>query len=171
VSAVVVTVLLQLLGVIVVLAEFIVPSAGMLAIAALALLGYSIYYAFAEVSAFAGIIVIGADIVVLPLAVLLGGKLLSRSPLALRSALRSTEGAQAQREDLTTYVGKCGTTVSILRPSGIASIDGRRIDVMARGDFIDRATAVTVVAVEGNQIIVARSTQPAPTTPSKGGTA
>jgi membrane-bound serine protease (ClpP class) len=170
-SAVVIAVLLQLLGVIVILAEFIVPSAGILAIAALAVLGYSIFYAFTEVSAFAGIVTIGADIVALPLAVLLGGKILSRSPLALHSALKSTEGAQVQREDLNGYVGKSGTTVSILRPAGIALIEGRRIDVMAHGDFIDRDTAVTVVAVEGNQVIVARSAQPILSTPTKGGIA
>jgi membrane-bound ClpP family serine protease len=171
VSAVLVIVLLQVLGVVVILAEFIVPSAGILSVTAAAVLGYSIYHAFAGLGVPAGIATIAADIVILPLAVLVGGKVLARSPLALRSALRSAEGTQAQREDLAGYVGRSGVTRSILRPSGIAQIEGRRVDVVTRGDYIDRDTAVTVVAVEGNQVVVERGTGTTQSTSTKGGSA
>lgn len=170
-SAVLVIVLLQMLGVGVVLAEFVLPSAGMLSVAAAALLGYSIYHAFTVLGVSPGFATVAVDIVMLPLAVLVGGKVLARSPLALRSALASADGAQAQREDLAACVGKSGVTRSILRPAGIAQLDGRRVDVVARGDFIDSGTQVTVVAVEGNQVIVERSTAAAANTSTKGGSA
>ncbi len=52
-------------------------------------------------------------------------------------------------------LGKSGTAQSMLRPAGIATIDGRRIDVVTRGDMIDAGTPVEVVEVEGNRIVVA----------------
>jgi membrane-bound ClpP family serine protease len=41
-----------------------------------------------------------------------------------------------------------------LRPSGTASINGRRVDVVTEGGLIERGTAVKVVAVEGARIVV-----------------
>jgi len=52
-------------------------------------------------------------------------------------------------------VGKHGTTQSPLRPSGIALIDGKRVDVVSEGEFIDRDTAIEVTHTEGARIVVA----------------
>lgn len=47
-----------------------------------------------------------------------------------------------------------GTAFTQLRPSGTASINGERVDVVTEGDLIERGTAVKVVAVEGARIVV-----------------
>lgn len=47
-----------------------------------------------------------------------------------------------------------GTALTQLRPSGVASINGQRVDVVTEGGLIERGTAVKVVAVEGARIVV-----------------
>jgi membrane-bound serine protease (ClpP class) len=47
-----------------------------------------------------------------------------------------------------------GTAVTQLRPSGVANINGQRVDVVTEGGLIERGAAVKVVAVEGSRIVV-----------------
>lgn len=47
-----------------------------------------------------------------------------------------------------------GTALTILRPSGTALINGRRVDVVTEGALVDRGTAVKVVASEGLRVVV-----------------
>ena len=56
-----VPILLQLAGVIVVIAEVIIPSGGILAVLAISLLGYSIYMVFTNISPSAGFVFLGID--------------------------------------------------------------------------------------------------------------
>ena len=47
-----------------------------------------------------------------------------------------------------------GTADSILRPSGVATINGHRIDVVAETGLIERGQSVKVIAVEGSKVVV-----------------
>jgi membrane-bound serine protease (ClpP class) len=47
-----------------------------------------------------------------------------------------------------------GVTLTRLRPSGVASINGQRVDVVTEGGLIERGATVKVVAVEGTRIVV-----------------
>ncbi len=47
-----------------------------------------------------------------------------------------------------------GTALTQLRPSGVALINGQRVDVVTEGGLIERGAAVRVVAVEGARIVV-----------------
>jgi membrane-bound serine protease (ClpP class) len=47
-----------------------------------------------------------------------------------------------------------GTALTQLRPSGVAQINGQRVDVVTEGGLIERGTAVKVVFVEGSRIVV-----------------
>ncbi|MBU0678899.1 MAG: hypothetical protein KJ626_12370 [Verrucomicrobia bacterium] len=51
-------------------------------------------------------------------------------------------------------VGREGVAVTDLRPAGIASIDGIRIDVVADGAWIEDGSPVRVIAASGNHITV-----------------
>lgn len=82
-----------------------------------------------------------------------------RTFLRSRAAKRLVldEGAETWHgEDvrLADLVGKEGSTLSMLRPSGLAEIDGERIDVIADSEFIDPGVTVRVVEVEGNRVVV-----------------
>ena len=56
-----------------------------------------------------------------------------------------------ERADL---LNQTGTALTNLRPSGMALINGKRVDVVTEGGMIDRGTAIKVVAVEGMRIVV-----------------
>ncbi len=55
-----------------------------------------------------------------------------------------------------SLVGARGEALSELRPGGFALIDGRRVDVITRGDVIPRGTRIEIVADEGYRRVVRR---------------
>jgi len=72
-----------------------------------------------------------------------------------RLALASNQGPDfVTSSDFSDLRGQIGTAASFLRPAGIASIDGRRIDVLTEGEFIAQGTTVRVTRVEGARIFV-----------------
>lgn len=57
-------------------------------------------------------------------------------------------------EDMSYLMGKTGVVSTICRPAGIADFDGARLDVVSRGEFIEKGVAVEVIEIEGNRIVV-----------------
>lgn len=57
-------------------------------------------------------------------------------------------------EDNQRYLGREGITATMLRPSGIARIDGERLDVITDGQFVEKGVAVKVVKTGAGRIIV-----------------
>jgi len=55
-------------------------------------------------------------------------------------------------------LGQKGTTQSMLRPSGKAVIDGRYLDVVSEGPFIESGASIEVVQVVGNRVVVRTTT-------------
>jgi len=149
-------VLLQIIGVLVIIAEIFIPSLGVLAIIALAVLSYSLYIVFTTISTTAGIVFTSLDIIFLPVVIFLGIKVLANSPLALKRELSKQNGVVSQKEKLETFINMKGTAVTDLRPAGMASIDSKRVDVVTDGEYIDADTPVIVTGVSGNRIIVDR---------------
>lgn len=145
---------LQLIGTIVVFVEVIVPSGGLLAILALSLFGYSIYFAIENISMAVGLGFVCADMVILPIVVVIGFKYLAKSSATLSKELSSESGVSSQSKELETLMGEEGVATSDLRPSGTALIDNKRVDVVSRGDYISKSSKIIVHKVTGNQIIV-----------------
>jgi membrane-bound serine protease (ClpP class) len=56
--------------------------------------------------------------------------------------------------DLTHLRGLTGTASSFLRPAGVATVDGRRVDVLTQGEFIPAGTPIRVTRVEGARVFV-----------------
>jgi membrane-bound ClpP family serine protease len=151
---IVLPVILQVLGTAVIISEFFIPSGGFLSIAAAGLFGYSLYLVFAHVSIATGYIFVAADAVLIPVLVIIGIRYIAKGPASLKATLSSSEGVTSQSEDMQQFTGKSGTTVTALHPSGIALIDGRRMDVVSSGEYIGKLTPVIVTAVTGNQVVV-----------------
>jgi len=59
--------------------------------------------------------------------------------------------------DQKNLVGKEGVAETSLRPSGAATIDGRRIDVVSDGSYIPAGEKLIVDRVEGVRVIVRRN--------------
>ena len=147
-------IVLQLLGTGVVIAEFFIPSGGLFSIVAAGLFGYSLYGVFAHVSIGAGIVFVVLDAVLIPVLVLIGIRTIAKSPAALKTTLSQAEGVTSQSADLQEFLGKEGSAITPLHPAGIALIEGKRVDVVTSGEYIGKLSAVKVVAVTGNQVVV-----------------
>ncbi len=147
-------IILQIIGVVVVISEIILPSAGVLSLIAAGLFCYSLYLVFTTVSTFAGSIFLAVDMIILPVVVIYGLKLLARSPATLKKTLSREDGVLSQAPDLENWLGRSGVAATNLRPAGSALIDGRRLDVVSRGEYVDKDSEIIVIKVTGNQIIV-----------------
>lgn len=75
--------------------------------------------------------------------------------LILRQAMTKDRGFSST-EDNSALVGKEGTAVSQLRPSGIGEFDGRRMDVVSEGQFIEAGSKITVIRAEGRRVVVSQ---------------
>jgi len=153
-SSLTMAILLQLAGVVVIIAEIIIPSGGLISVIAITLFGYSLFLVFHDISVATGIVFIIADAIIIPVLILVGLRLLARSPAMLKKELSRAAGVTSQSAILADYLGKEGTATSDLRPAGRAEIAGKRVDVVSRGEYIEKGSAVVVTAVTGNQIIV-----------------
>ena len=119
-------IILQLVGVVVIIAEIILPSGGILSIAALGVFGYSLFIVFNEISMIIGFSFVAADLILIPVLVILGLKLLARSPVTLRKTLSRKEGVSSQSSELESNVGTQGKSNTDLHPTGIAVINCKR---------------------------------------------
>ena len=149
-----VPVFLQLVGILVIIAEIILPSGGILSILATGLFGYSLYLVFTHISASAGMAFVIADLIIVPILVYFGIKFLAKSPVTLRTKLSKENGVTAQSLDQNDYLGNLGLAITDLRPSGVARIKDQRLDVVTRGEYLEKQTEIIVIAVRGNQIVV-----------------
>jgi len=149
-----VPVFLQLVSILVIIAEIILPSGGILSILATGLFGYSLYLVFTHISASAGMAFVIADLIIVPILVYFGIKFLAKSPVTLRTKLSKENGVTAQSLDQNDYLGNLGLAITDLRPSGVARIKDQRLDVVTRGEYLEKQTEIIVIAVRGNQIVV-----------------
>jgi membrane-bound ClpP family serine protease len=95
-----------------------------------------------------------ADLFIIPVLVAVGLKILARSPATLRETLSSDSGVVSQSPELKSFVGREGKSITALHPGGTAIIDGKRLDVVSRGEYIDKDSNLIVVEATGNQIMV-----------------
>jgi membrane-bound serine protease (ClpP class) len=74
--------------------------------------------------------------------------------LILDTELPADAGFASAPESDRQWLHKSGTTISALRPAGIAEFDGERIDVVSDGEFINPGENIVVTRVDGNRIVV-----------------
>ncbi|MFZ2956180.1 MAG: NfeD family protein [Candidatus Ozemobacteraceae bacterium] len=66
----------------------------------------------------------------------------------------SVEDGYTATQDFSHLVGQEGVAASDLRPSGVASIAGQRLDVVSEGDFIPRGTKIRAVRQKNTNLVV-----------------
>jgi membrane-bound serine protease (ClpP class) len=76
--------------------------------------------------------------------------------LVLMTGLDAGSGYTSEPIAEHGLVGKTGVAASTLRPAGIADIDGKRVDVVSDGDFIEPGEPIRVDHVDGNRVVVRR---------------
>jgi len=154
-------ILLLVLGLVLIVGELLFPTVGALGVGgALAIIG-SIVAAFQEGSQ-AGIAFLIATALLVPVAIVLGMKLLPHSPFGKHLVARGATFTDAAAVDprARELAGKEGVTENLLRPIGTATIDGRRVDVQSRGEPIEAGARVRVIEIEGNRVVVVQVPNP-----------
>ena len=61
------------------------------------------------------------------------------------------------QQNLVNDFRQRGIAKGDLRPAGICEFDGRRVDVVSQGGFIDGGSEVEVIKVDGNRIVVKKA--------------
>jgi membrane-bound serine protease (ClpP class) len=88
-------------------------------------------------------------------------RFLPRLPFGRRLVLGSEMAADLGYESAPAadrqWLGRSGTALSPLRPSGVAEIEGRRVDVVSDGSFIETGALIEVIRVDGNRVVVRRA--------------
>ena len=79
-----------------------------------------------------------------------------RTFIGRKIMLRSSQPPDRMAPEHRRLVGQTGISLTPLRPSGTARIDGKRVDVTALADFVDEGVPVEVVAADGLRVVVRR---------------
>ncbi|MBN1943839.1 MAG: hypothetical protein JW849_11150 [Phycisphaerae bacterium] len=141
------------------LLEICTPSFGVLAFLGLASLAGAAVFGF-RVNMFAGMMVILGCLLVTPVYLYVLVRLLPNTPLGRRLFLRAAPAADntavPESAALAALVGKTGTAESLLRPSGVIRIDGKRYDARAEHEMIEKGAAIRVLRAGGTDVVVTR---------------
>ncbi|HHV60192.1 MAG TPA: hypothetical protein GXX49_07915 [Clostridiaceae bacterium] len=73
--------------------------------------------------------------------------------LVLNDSLKKESG-YIGTEDLNYFLNREGTTLTVLKPSGIVDFDGVKLDVVSESEFLPKGTKVRVIKVSGRRIVV-----------------
>ncbi len=141
-------IVLFIIGLIAVFAEILLPGMIIGICGALCVAG-SIYFAYQAGEKTLGNVLLVTSILSIPVFVILWYRMTVRVFSITASELGFS--APGGFDDL---MGKEGVTVTPLHPSGIAMIDGRRVDVLSRGEMVSSSTKIKVIEVKGNKVVV-----------------
>lgn len=143
---------LQIMAIGFLIAEVFLPSAGLLMALMLGSTGLSIWLAF-EVSRMAGLAVLCADIILLPIAGWLALTKVPSTPAALREQL----DGQATDSRLDAFIGRDGICETDLRPVGRVRIGSDIIEAQAPHGFLAKGSRVRIARSEGGHLFVQTS--------------
>ena len=138
-------------GLLLVLAETIMPGViiGVLgALCILASVGLAYFHPDVNNPVLAAIL-LGIALVVVPAAYIFAAR-----RLTLKTVLDEKSGVTAFSQDYSTLVNKTGAALTDLSPSGLVMIEGKKYDVLTPGEAVARGTTVRVTEVSGNRIVV-----------------
>lgn len=73
--------------------------------------------------------------------------------LILNTEQKNEEGYTGA-QDYSKYLGMNGVVVTPLRSAGTVLLDGKRVDAVSEGEFIQKDEEVEVIKVEGYRVVV-----------------
>lgn len=146
-------------GLLLMVAELFVPGA-ILGLFGALLMGAGVYLSFSFYGPVMGIIVLTLSVVCVVILSALGFKYMHRTFmgrwLILSDEVSKDRGYHSDLYKDHDLLGKEGVAESELRPAGIATIEGERVDVVTDGEFVRPHTRVRVIKVDGNRVVVER---------------
>lgn len=111
--------------------------------------------AFSEWGMAVGFYIIVGEVILFTIGTALWIRYFPDSPFGRMVSLSKTAPPQQSFSKSHQHLlGKTGEALTSLHPSGIAKIEGERVDVVTEGSLINKGTTVNVVKVEGSRIVV-----------------
>ena len=148
-------VLLCLIGIVAILAEFFIPAAGLIGIGGLGSIVAGIVLVFREYGPLAGFAFLAANAIVVPGMIFFYWKHFPKSFMGRRLILGSASPpAAGSSAGAHIQGGEAGTALTPLRPAGTARFGDEQLSVVTDGEFLPRGSLLRVVKIEGARIIV-----------------
>ena len=148
---------LFILGLLLLIVEMFIPGFGIAGGSGLVLLVVAIILtARTPFEAFVMLVIV-LILVTLVLAVILRSA--KRGKLSRKLILWSSEKHEngfRSTEDMSTLLDREGVALTVLRPAGTGSFEGRRLDVVSDGNFIEKGIRIKIVRIDGRRILVER---------------
>lgn len=148
-------IVLLLVGLALVVMEAFVPSGGILGfLAGTAVVG-SIVLAFWN-DPIQGVVMLLSALVAIPIVIVLALKYWPSTPIGKRVLLDvpRSEDVLPDYSQRRSLIGKRGVAKATMLPSGPVLIEGRIVDAVSEGIFIEKGQLVEVVEVSGMRIVV-----------------
>lgn len=150
-------IILLILGIVIILLEFFIPSFGLIGVIGVASIIGSIVTAF-RINSTAGAVFLTASLIIVPALMLIFFKIFPRTfigkKLILHKQMKQQDGFESAAGDYTNLRGKTGMAVTDLRPSGTIEIEQRKYSALTSGEYIVKNKRVNIVKTEGSKIIV-----------------
>jgi len=147
---------LTLLGLILVLAEMFLPGM-ILGLIGVVLLVAAIVVGYVEFGWLHGSMILAGISAVSMIMFLLWMKYFQKTSVGRGLTLGTQLPSGNDLPSASGLIGKSGVTTTDLRPSGRATIDGERYDVLADTGYISTGENISVVLVEGSRIVVRKN--------------
>lgn len=154
--------LLLAVGLTLLVAEFFIPSGGLIVVSALIALGSSLWcawHAWWDSDRIMWWIFSGTTLLMAPGTVAGTIYVLPRTRFGRRVLLQGPTREEvtpyiAERQRLSALIGHTGKTLSLMNPGGLVLVEGERLHAESPGMMIDSGETIEVVAVKGNRLVV-----------------
>jgi len=104
-----------------------------------------------------GLIMTGIFFVIILIMLAIFLAFVSKGRLPKKLVLHESETVEqgfSGTEDMKYLMGKTGVVTSLCRPVGNVDFDGVKLDVVSKGEYIEKGSLVEVIEIEGNRIVV-----------------
>ena len=150
-------ILLYGIGALVLIAEFFIPSHGILTVTGLGFLVAAVAMTF-RISAGAGYISVVSLLILLPVAAVVAIKYWPNTWMGRKIAppnpVLTHEDTGNIDEKLQPFIGRHGRSITPLRPIGTCVFDGQRLECVAEVGMIERDLPIKAVGIRGRNLAV-----------------
>lgn len=142
---------LLLLGLILVLIEFfLVPGSTIIGVIGLVIMAIAVAFAFKSQGNKVGLLFLSIGFLSALIALWFGIRLYRSRKLSVNAQIDSRSYLQEE----TVEIGAEGISISDLRPGGRARFGDKKLEVYAQDAFVEKGTAIEVIAIENHKIFV-----------------
>ena len=151
------TIILFAIGLLLLLAEvFLIPGFGLAGIGGAAAILASIFLTFGNMvqATYSILIALGVSVIGFFLLIKYIPSTRTWRKFVLSTEQKKELGYTVGTKDLKRLTGKEGIAITPLRPSGIVEVNGKKLNALTLGEYVDSNTKIKIISVEGNKIVV-----------------